>query len=218
MCFSAEASFALGAGLTVAGIMTLRQSDHSAQKPILAIPLIFAAQQFTEGLLWLELDAGRTGFLRALSTHGFLLFAQIIWPALVAPVVYRAERDAARKRRLKWLIPYGVLIASLLLIRMIVWPYTAQIVGHSIRYESDFKTNDWLVFFYAVAVILPLLLSSQRTLTVFGVLVMISFGISHYFFEQALISVWCFFAAGLSLLIYFYARQTAAQRQAPAPG
>ncbi|TNE58164.1 MAG: hypothetical protein EP340_06260 [Alphaproteobacteria bacterium] len=216
MCFSAEASFALSAGLAAVGVMSLRQAKSPEEKPILAIPLIFAAQQFTEGVLWLQLGTGQIGFLRDLSTHGFLFFAQIIWPALVAPAVRRVETEPQRSRVMKWLTPYGYLIAALLLLRMIIWPYSAEIVGHSIRYESDFKTNDWLVVFYAVAVILPLLLSSRRTLVAFGALVAVSFAISQYFFFQALISVWCFFAAALSTLIFFYARQTVRQNPASA--
>jgi hypothetical protein len=48
MCFSAEASFAGGAMLSVIGIASSRNISRTKQRLFAAIPLIFALQQFAE--------------------------------------------------------------------------------------------------------------------------------------------------------------------------
>nr|QIQ10879.1 hypothetical protein OJOKFFHK_00022 [uncultured bacterium] len=55
MCFSAEASF-IGAGaLAVIGTATLKTSYNTKNLLWMCIPLLFAVQQFCEGVVWLEL-------------------------------------------------------------------------------------------------------------------------------------------------------------------
>jgi hypothetical protein len=54
MCFSASASFGAGAALTVLGVLSLRKSESRSHIMFASIPLLFAAQQFTEGFVWLS--------------------------------------------------------------------------------------------------------------------------------------------------------------------
>lgn len=57
---------------------------------------------------------------------------------------------------------------------------------------------------YVVATGLPLLLSSQRTMFVFGAIVLVGLVVAYTFYWEALISVWCFFAAAASVAILFH--------------
>ena len=81
-----------------------------------------------------------------------------------------------------------------------------ELVKHSIAYRLTFFYDDVIPVdilrgLYALTVLLPLLLSSDRTIRLFGVFVVIYAVISALFFSYAFISVWCYFAAVLSLVI-----------------
>ena len=83
MCFSASASFGAGIVLSVIGIASLKKVQHASQIPFAALPLIFAIQQFSEGILWLVLPNLEYLILRQVITYVFLFFAQIVWPVWV---------------------------------------------------------------------------------------------------------------------------------------
>ena len=53
MCFSATASFSAGAVLLGIGALTVKSSHRRREMPLAAIPLLFAIQQLTEGVIWL---------------------------------------------------------------------------------------------------------------------------------------------------------------------
>ena len=55
MCFSASISFTTAAVLTVAGVITLKNTSNKKEYILASFPLIFALQQFVEGLSWLYL-------------------------------------------------------------------------------------------------------------------------------------------------------------------
>ncbi|HNM73705.1 MAG TPA: hypothetical protein PKM66_11720, partial [Nitrosomonas sp.] len=56
MCFSAEASFIVSGTLSIIGISAIRQIKARKDIFVASIPLIFALQQLTEGLLWVVLQ------------------------------------------------------------------------------------------------------------------------------------------------------------------
>ena len=62
MCFSAAASFTAGAVLTGIGVATLRKVEHPTYYLFASIPLLFAVQQFSEGVLWLTLPSANPDF------------------------------------------------------------------------------------------------------------------------------------------------------------
>ena len=53
MCFSATASFSAGAVLLGLGTLTVKSAHRRRELPLAAIPLLFAIQQLTEGVIWL---------------------------------------------------------------------------------------------------------------------------------------------------------------------
>lgn len=54
MCFSATASFAASALLTGVGVMALRAVRRPEERLFALVPLLFATQQLTEGLVWMS--------------------------------------------------------------------------------------------------------------------------------------------------------------------
>ena len=82
MCFSAGASVATSAVLLPAGVYCVRRAATGATKdylPLSAVPALFGAQQFFEGLVWLGLERGDADPTRA-GALSFLLFAIVFWP------------------------------------------------------------------------------------------------------------------------------------------
>lgn len=81
MCFSAEASFTTAAVLTTIGFAGLKINFSRSQLFLAMIPLLFAIQQFFEGVLWLGLES--TTFpitILMLAKKIFLIFAFLVWP------------------------------------------------------------------------------------------------------------------------------------------
>ena len=52
MCFSAPVSFAASAFVAGAGALALRETRTVSERPFASVPLLFAMQQFVEGVLW----------------------------------------------------------------------------------------------------------------------------------------------------------------------
>src|SRR6185437_645962 len=96
MCFSATASFSAAGILTLAGAATLSKARDVRERPLAAVPLIFALQQGIEGLLWLTVPSGHPagrGFATA-----FAGLALIVWPLFTPLAVGRAETLRNRRR------------------------------------------------------------------------------------------------------------------------
>jgi hypothetical protein len=97
MCFSASASFGAGAALTVLGVLSLRKSESRSHIMFASIPLLFAAQQFTEGFVWLSFINPKFAGLNVWGTYIFMAFAQIVWPAWVPWSIYFLETNPSAK-------------------------------------------------------------------------------------------------------------------------
>lgn len=56
MCFSAGASFAVGAGLIGPGIYAIKTKKSPGMLAFASTPLLFSFHQMAEGFLWLSLQ------------------------------------------------------------------------------------------------------------------------------------------------------------------
>ena len=82
-----------------------------------------------------------------------------------------------------------------------------------IQYINDFpKTPGHVAFgIYAFVTIAPLFISSVRRISLFGILILISFFITGILYKEYLTSVWCFFAALISTVVYLIIRESRAE-------
>ncbi len=208
MCFSAGASFTAGVLLTVVGTKTIQKVHKPSQAVFAGLPLFFALQQFTEGVLWLAIGRAGFGTLQAISTFVFLTLAQIIWPLVVPLSVLLIEKDRTRKNILYALLAIGALIALINLYIMIFCNSRAEVSGMHIAYISDFniQLGPIAVAAYLSVTIAPLFISSIRRMHLLGYIMGVSFLVSYLFYTQCLTSVWCFFAALMSFMVYYIVR------------
>ena len=205
MCFSAEASFAGGVVISTIGIATVREVHKPSQLVFASIPLFFGLQQFTEGLLWLTLRSPHLGNVQTFCTYMFLIMAEVLWPTMIPLSVLFMEKSKKRKKILWVLLVMGLSVSLYYAFCLLVFNVTPQIKGYHIQYKSDFPATWTMLAFmtYFIASVTPLFVSSIKRTHLLGILMFLSLLITAEFYLQYLASVWCFFAALMSGVIFW---------------
>ena len=215
MCFSATASFSAGAFLLGLGTLTLRSAlavRRRGQLPFAAIPLLFAIQQVTEGAIWLTFRVDAP-LLNSVLTHVYAFFSHVLWPVYVPVAVLLMEPAGERRRALLAFVATGAAVGAYLLYILFAFPVVSRPIGRHIEYVSPYFFAAATMTLYLLSTTLSSLLSSHRMVRVFGVLALLSFGAAYAFYATWFISVWCFFAALLSAVIYLHFGVCAAERR-----
>ena len=210
MCFSAGASFAGGIIISAVGVATVRTVRKPTQRLFAGIPLFFGFQQFAEGVLWVTLRSGGHDWLQNAATYIFLITAMVIWPVMIPLSMWFMEEAKKRKRILAGLVVTGGILSLFYAFCFISYNVTPQISGFHIRYVDDFPRTFVTIasFFYPVSTVAPLFVSSVRRMWLFGIVITASYLVTGIFFAQYLTSVWCFFAALISVVIYAMLRES----------
>lgn len=204
MCFSAAASIASGAILSGVGVMTERVGGRPGQRLFATVPLIFALQQFAEGVVWLTLKSAGYTDIQGIATHIFLGIALVVWPALVPVSMLMMEKAKEKRLVLTGLIVIGAAVSLYNAFSLVHYQVTPQIQGFHILYVDNFPTSFAMIpVLYGLATVLPLFISSMQRMWIMGTMILISLAVSIIFFSQFVTSVWCFFAAILSVMIYW---------------
>ena len=204
MCFSASASFVAGFGLSLVGVMTLKKTKQKIEVPFAMIPLLFGIQQLIEGILWLSFRFDSRS-LTTITTYLFSLFSHSIWPIFVPLSVWLLEVVPWRKKVIAGFQVIGITIGLYLLFLIVKFPVTAEVDEHIVYISPHFYKMPAIVLYVAATCIVSLF-SSHKIINVFGALALFLFAIASWFYTVALFSVWCFFSAVLSFIIYFYFR------------
>lgn len=208
MCFSAGASFAGGAVITAIGVMTVRTNRDPSRRLFAAIPLIFGVQQISEGFVWVALQSPGHDLMLSISMYIFLIAALIVWPSVLPLSVLVIEKVKNRRLALYLLLVVGLLTSIYYVLNLLVSDVDPRIISHHIKYAPEFPRPLALPVFiaYLIATLAPLFISSVRKMWLFGLLVTVSCLITGIFFKEFLASVWCFFAALISAVIWLIVR------------
>ncbi|MGH6958027.1 MAG: DUF6629 family protein [Caulobacteraceae bacterium] len=201
MCFSPTASFSAAAVTGACGAVALSRIRSAREAPLAAIPLAFAAQQALEGALWLALPAAPGESAASPLALAYLAFAQVFWPLWAPLAVLMVEPGRWRRRIAATALAVGAGVAAYLALGLASLPPVAAIVHLHIAYPGHDADPTALVAAYVLATCAPLLASSRRAVVVFGVLVLAGDGASGFFYWEASLSVWCFFAAAASVVL-----------------
>lgn len=205
MCFSAEASFAGGVIISAIGVATVLKVHKPSQILFASIPLFFGFQQIAEGLLWLTMPLTGYDGVQNVSAYIFLIMAQVIWPVMIPLSVLFMEESQRKRKILIGLLVAGAMLSTYYAYCLLSFNVDPQIVGHHIQYNNDFPRSIAMIafVFYLIATITPLFVSSIKKTHQLGILMTLSCLITGIFFTQYLTSVWCFFAAIISGVIYW---------------
>jgi hypothetical protein len=212
MCFSAVASF-VAAGVTGGiGVVSLARVKEPRELPLAAAPIIFALQQSTEGLLWLNLPLAPNGSTAINLTLLFQFFAEVLWPVYAPIAVLLIEPVKNRRRYMLLCLCVGLGVAAYLFWGIVSQRQAASIQDGHIVYVKHYKDSYVLALAYLAATCLPLILSSQRTIITLGVTILAGSVIAYFLYWRAFVSVWCFFAAAASAVILFHCEAVRSQR------
>lgn len=216
MCFSATASFTAAAGLSIVSLLSIQKVQTRKIIPLAATPLFFALQQSCEGIVWITLNAGNTtSTLHAIGMYGFLFFAAFWWPIWIPLALYIPEKIHSRKKLLLITARIGLCSAILLFISWAFYTTGAQVINHHIdypviNYPFDITNKyiaqliSWIIFVsYCVATIMPFFISSIQHTWILGIAIAAGLITTYIFYLMAFSSVWCFFVAISSVLLYF---------------
>lgn len=213
MCFSTEMSVGTGVILLPVGAYcisaALRKNRHYLL--VAATPALFGIQQLCEAGVWIGLERCEARLVED-STIAYLFFAIAFWPGWVPFGAAILERRKGKRALDFVLAGVGITIGCLCYFPAVLqygqW-LTVRIVGHSIRYDFSnlpevhtVLSTIWQVL-YLVIVSAPLLISRDHQLRALGLTIALTAFATQLMFWYAFISVWCFFAAVVSIQIAY---------------
>ncbi|HEY0611094.1 MAG TPA: DUF6629 family protein [Chitinophaga sp.] len=205
MCFSMGASFGAGAILLTTGFFAVSLAKDSRQHMLAVIPLLFSLQQFFEGLLWLSLQDHAYAHWQHLLLYLFLIPAQVVWPLFVPLCALVIETDPVRRRPLAVCTVIGGITSAIFLYGLFFYNVSAAIAHHHIRYALELPfLQQWYggIPYLAAAVAAPLISSNPR-MRLTGLLLLLSYLAARLFYNEYVISVWCYFAAVISFVALY---------------
>lgn len=203
MCFSATASFIAGATLSVVGIITIKKAQNKCELPFASIPLLFGIQQLIEGVIWLTFTH-KNPVLNEILTYIYSVFSHGLWPMYIPFSIALLEHNGWRKKVIYVLQVAGITVGLYLLYFIFTQPVVAQVMEKHIVYMSPHFYIIPVMVVYLLATCSTCFFSSHKFIRYFGIFMLLSFSLSYYIHVEALVSVWCFFAAVLSFLIFLH--------------
>jgi hypothetical protein len=207
MCFSPTASFASAAVIGTIGVATLRHVREPRTLLFAATPMLFALHQFTEGLVWLGLD-GRIGpSARDHAALAFTLYAQGLLPFLMPLAVLLMEPAGWRRKVIMGLTAIGAVAAVWDAYGLIFLPLRVFVDHNSIAYRNVMTGSLTISLLYILATCGALLLSRYRVVRWYGVINVIALTIVEVVKAETFASVWCFYAALMSVILYWRFRR-----------
>jgi hypothetical protein len=131
--------------------------------------------------------------------------ADFLWPTLIPLSILLMERDPKRRKILWVLLVTGLSVSIYYGCCLLFLNVTPRIMGYHIKYLTDFPgmMEYPAVILYLIATLPPLFVSSIKRMYILGILMFFSCLVTAVFFAQFLLSVWCFFAAFISGVIFW---------------
>lgn len=205
MCFSATASFVAGASLSAIGVATIASAKRRSELPFAMIPLLFGVQQTVEGVIWLTFRH-EAPLLKQTMTYVYSVFSHVLWPIYIPLALYFLETTPWRRKTMLAFLAAGISVGFYLLYFLVSRPIVAEVASRHIVYASPHFYLVPVIVLYVATTCFSEVFSSHGFVKLFGGLALLSFIATYLFYVRALVSVWCFFAALLSVLIYLHLR------------
>ena len=200
MCFSATASFTAGIGLLAIGAVTASRVRRRAELPFALIPGLFGVQQLIEGGLWLTFP-DNAPLANTVLTYFYSFFSHVLWPIYVPIAVLLLEPVEWRRKLLMAIAVAGAAVGLYLLYFLVTEPIVSEVVGRHISYQSPHFYIAAVMVLYVLATCVSSFVSSCKTIRWFGAATFVALLAAYAFYAFWFISVWCFFAAVLSLIV-----------------
>jgi len=201
------------------GVIAVVKAKTNPQRLFATIPLIFAVQQATEGILWLTLKDPSLATWQPLLTHIYLVFAMAVWPLWVPLTIRLLEKDARRKKTMNVLVTIGAIVAVIVVLVLSLYPVEVMTpVCLSCPFSATPSLNQHLHYrftfppipkglisaftmLYILATIITPFISSIKKMKWLGFVFLATYMFAVILYNGFVISVWCFFAAILSFVV-----------------
>lgn len=201
MCFSATASFTASAVLGVVGVATLSRTKNRQGWLLSAVPIFFGLQQFIEGLLWVSIKSWPEYTLSL--THVFLFFALFLWPVYTPLMILLLEPNKIRRIIISLFCLGGAIVGAIFYVNFLNQPASAWVINKCLYYPSEILRPELLKYLYILFTVGSGAVSSRMIIKIFCLLILIGSIITYYFYSVNFTSVWCFFAAVASVMLFF---------------
>jgi hypothetical protein len=202
--FSIIMNFTLAGAIGVVGLLTLRRVSAPREVALALLPLLFALHQFTQGFVWL----GMQHLIHPRALHMaetiFVFYAQGLLTFLVPLAVWLIEPPGTRRSMIVILVLMGGLLTVYTMWGLAVQPTSVRVDGHTLIYDNTWTEKTWIAVIYILTTCGSLILSSSVAVQLFGWVNI--FGLTGVFivWPYAFTSLWCLYAAAVSVLLYFY--------------
>ena len=212
MCFSASVSYSSSAVLVATGLYAVRQSrrltghtGYGRRSPSSSA----SSKPSKDGYGRCSKRAILT--LRCRMLRAFHFFSHFLWLWWFGLGAYFVEPGKIRKRIIGACTLFGVFAGTLVYAVILSHPewMLVSVREHSVVYKFSVPYRDSIHLpvtpagLYALTVLVPLFFSSHRHIKIFGGLVVLSSLLASEIYGYAYVSVWCFFAALLSLYLVY---------------
>lgn len=203
MCFSAGVSFGAGALLAGAGIVAIKKIESPNMLAFACLPVLFGIQQVSEGILWRTFHNPGLASWHTTFTYLFIFFSHVLWPIWIPFAVWLMDPNNARKKMIFYCLLIGGALSVYIIYCMFTYEVSVKIENLHIRYQLHFPNLVLRRIFYFLAIGAPFFISSVKWMKLLGAALLGSMVLTYIFYFYFIISVWCFFAAVLSVLVLF---------------
>lgn len=207
MCFSATANFAGSAVLGAIGVATIIEVKQRRELLLAAMPGLFALHQFIEGFVWLGLQGKLPDIVAHDAAAAYILYAQGLLPFLLPLSLLLIEPEGKRQRRMLGFLILGALLTLYTLWGLIAYPLQVSMGHDGIVYLNPITTTTLVAVLYVIATCGALFFSGFRALVLLGWVNLVGLVIVMLIRRYEFTSLWCFYAAVVSVILYFFFRK-----------
>jgi len=202
--FFAILNFTLSGAIFIIGILTLKKVSSPNEVVFASLPLLFSLHQFIQGFVWL----GMYGLIGERALHMsetiFVFYAQGLLQFLVPLALWLIEPAGLRKNLIALLMYLGAFLTAYSLWKLSIVPTHVSIIDGVLSYDNPATRQVWLGLGYVLTTCGALMLSSSIAVQLFGWLNLLGLTVIYLFKPYGFTSLWCLYAAAVSVLLYFY--------------
>ena len=202
--FFAILNFTLSGAIAVVGILTLRKASTPNEVVFASLPLLFALHQFTQGFVWLGMYHLIEPRALKIAEGIFVFYAQGFLQFLVPFALWLIEPSGIRKNMIGILTILGAVLMVYTMWGLSVQPTSVTIENHALVYDNPWTHKVWVALVYVLTTCGSLILSSSIAIQLFGWLNLFGLTVVYLLKPYAFTSLWCLYAAAVSVLLYFY--------------
>ena len=207
MCFSAGADLTAGLVVGAVAVDGLRHVRRPEELPLALVPAVFSIHHLTEVLVWWGLQGHLSAALGERSAVFYLLVAFGVLPPLVPMAIGAVEPSRRRRLPLGVLALVGTAVAATLISATVDGDIGTRIDGHHLVYNVGLTADFAVTSGYVLATCGAMLVSSHRTIRRYGLVNLPVVGLLAWVQQNAVVSLWCLWAAITSVLVVVQLRR-----------